>query len=85
MSSEETKGVRGDSGDDPSKINRRAALKAFVGLGLASGLTDCTSVAEPAETPSPPLAELILIALRKNALQMRLSRGIGEPPATSSG
>lgn len=34
-------------------MDRRAALKAFVGLGLASGLTDCTSAAEPGATPSP--------------------------------
>lgn len=35
-------------------IDRRAALKAFVGLGLASGLADCTSAAEPRAAPSPP-------------------------------
>ena len=35
-------------------IDRRAALKAFVGLGLASGLADCTSTAEPGAAPSPP-------------------------------
>lgn len=34
-------------------IDRRAALKAFVGLGLASGLADCTSTAEPGAAPSP--------------------------------
>ena len=38
-------------------MDRRAALKAFVGLGLASGLTDCTSAAEPGATPSPPEAD----------------------------
>ena len=35
-------------------MDRRAALKAFVGLGLASGLTDCASAAESGATPSPP-------------------------------
>ena len=36
-----------------SNMDRRAALRAFVGLGLASGLADCTSAAEPGGTPSP--------------------------------
>ena len=35
------------------EIDRRAALKAFVGLGLASGLADCTSAPEPGGAPAP--------------------------------
>ena len=34
-------------------LDRRAALKAFVGIGLATGLTDCTSAVQPSATPSP--------------------------------
>lgn len=39
------------------EMDRRAALKAFVGLGLATGLTDCTSAVQPSVTPSPPELE----------------------------
>ena len=35
------------------EMDRRAALKAFVGLGLASGLADCTSPPEPGGAPAP--------------------------------
>ena len=35
------------------EMDRRAALKAFVGLGLASGLADCTSAPEPGGAPAP--------------------------------
>ncbi len=34
-------------------LDRRAALKTLVGIGLATGLTDCTSGVQPSATPSP--------------------------------
>jgi len=43
-----------ESAHERSDMDRRAALRAFVGLGLASGLAGCTSTAEPGATPSPP-------------------------------
>ena len=49
--------VESDLSGRQSGMDRRAALKALVGLGLASGLTDCTSPAGPAGGPSPPSEE----------------------------
>jgi hypothetical protein len=34
-------------------LDRRAALKALVGIGLATGLTDCTSSVQPSAPPPP--------------------------------
>ena len=34
-------------------LDRRAALRALVGIGLATGLTDCTSAVQPSAPPSP--------------------------------
>lgn len=40
-------------GHGSGRIPRRAALKAFVGIGLATGLADCVPAPEPGAAPAP--------------------------------
>ena len=53
MTIDDTDRGTGEAGHASPPIGRRAALKAFVGFGLASGLAECAAAPGPAPTTAP--------------------------------